>query len=333
MQRRAFISTLTGGLLAAPLGAEAQQAGKVARIAYVATTTPVSEMTGPDPRHPPIRQFLSALGRLGWIEGRNLIFERRSAEGRIDRFDDILRELVALPCDVIVTTGLRMTEAALRITSTIPIIFTALDPITSGVVTRLAHQGRNTTGVTGTGPEFAGKQLELFREAVPKARRVAVLTLSESWTSRSGSGDALRAAASRLAITVFYADPGPGDYARAFAAITQERADGIYLGGSPWFYADRHRLIEWAIKNRLPLRGTTRSFVEAGALIAYSGSEAEVWGRTANYVDRILRGTKVADLPIEQITKFELVINLKTAKALGLTIPQSLLGRADQVIE
>ena len=331
MQRRAFISTLTGGLLAAPLGAEAQQAGKVARISYVATTTPVSEMTGPDPRHPPIRQFLSALGTLGWIEGRNLIFERRSAEGRFERYDDILRELVALPCDVIVTAGSRMTEAALRITSTIPIIFTALDPITYGVVTGLAHQGRNTTGVTGTGPEFAGKQLELFREAVPKARRVAVLAWCGSWT---GSwGDAVRAAASRLAITVFYADPGPGDYARAFAAITQERADGIYLGGSPWFYADRHRLIEWAIKNRLPLRGTTRSFVEAGALIAYSGSEAEVWGRTANYVDRILRGTKVADLPIEQITKFELVINLKTAKALGLTIPPSLLARADEVIQ
>jgi len=225
-----------------------------------------------------------------------------------------------------------MTEAALRITSTIPIIFTALDPTAFRVVTRLAHQGRNTTGITGTGFEFAGKQLELFREAVPKARRVAVLAWSGFWTSPWG--DTLRAAASRLAITVFYAESGPGDYARAFAAITQERADGIYLGGAPWFYADRYRLIEWATKNRLPLMvGWGRSFVEAGALIGYSGSEADGWGRAANYVDRILRGTKVADLPIEQITKFELVINLKTAKALGLTIPQSLLGRADQVIE
>src|SRR5262249_43746796 len=331
MKRRAFIANLTGGLLAGPLAAEAQQAGKVARVAYVATTTPVSEMTGPEPRHPPIRQFLSALGTLGWIEGRNLIFEPRSAEGRFERYDDILRELVALPCDVIVTVGSRMTEAALRITSTIPIIFTALDPTAFRVVTRLAHQGRNTTGITGTGFEFAGKQLELFREAVPKARRVAVLAWSGFWTSPWG--DTLRAAASRLAITAFYAESGPGEDALAVAGITLERADGIYLGGAPWFYADRYRLIEWATKNRLPLMVSGRSFVEAGALISYNGNEAEAWGRTANYVDRILRGTKVADLPIEQIAKFELVINLKTAKALGLTIPPSLLARADQVIE
>jgi ABC-type uncharacterized transport system substrate-binding protein len=331
MDRRRFLLTSLVGAITTPLVAEAQQATKVARVAYVLTTTPVSEMSGPDPASPPARELLKALRALGWIEGRNLILERRSAEGRFERFGDVLRELVALPCDVILTTGLRMTEEALRITSTIPIIFTNLDPVGLGVVTSLAHSGRNITGITWPGPEFVGKQLELLREAVPKARRVVVLNSSYSWTGPNG--DALRAAASRLAITLFYAESGPGDYASAFAAITQQPPNAIYLGGAPWLFADRHRLIEFAIKNRLPLMGPSRFFTEAGALLSYTGKETETWARVANYVDRILRGTKVADLPIERSTQFELVVNMKTAKAIGHTFPPSLLARADEVIE
>jgi putative ABC transport system substrate-binding protein len=330
MNRRAFVTGL-GAVLAGPLAAGAQQPGKVARVAIVVTTTPVPEITGPHPAHPPIRSLLEALRAIGWIEGQNLILERRSAEGRSERFGDILRELVALPCDVILTTGAQMTEEALRITSTIPIVFTSLDPIAYGFVTSLARPGRNITGVMLTGPEIEGKKLELFRDAVPKARRVAVLDASTSWNGPYG--DALRAAASRLAMTLLYAESGPGDYARAFAAITEQRAEAIYVGGGTYLFADRYRIIEFAIKKRLPLMGRTTPFTEAGALLSYNANSTEYWARTAYYVDRLLRGVKPADLPIEQVTKFELVINLKTAKAIGLTIPPSLLLRADQVIE
>jgi len=331
INRRRFLLTSLAGALAAPVGAETQQTAKVARVAYVVTTSPVSEMTGPDPRHPLTRDLLKALGALGWIEGRNLILERRSAEGRFERFGDILRELVGLPCDVIVTTGATMTEEALRITQTIPIVFTALDPIVLGFVTSLARPNRNITGVMGAGPEFEGKRLELLRQALPKARRVAVLTSANNWNS--AYGEALRDAANRLGMNLLYTESGPSDYSRAFASITRQRAEAIYVAAGPYLFADRHHLIEFAATNRLPLMGQSRPFTEAGALMSYTGNQSHVWGRIASYVDRILRGAKPADLPIEQVSLFELVINLKTAKTLGLTIPPSLLARADQVIE
>jgi putative ABC transport system substrate-binding protein len=182
-----------------------------------------------------------------------------------------------------------------------------------------------------TGPELEGKKLELFREAVPKARRVAVLTTSGSWNGPYG--EALRTAASRLGMTLLYAESGPGDYARAFAAITEQRAEAIYVSGAPYLFADRYQIIKFAITKRLPLMGPNTPFTEAGALLSYSGNNTEYWARMAYLVDRLLRGVKPADLPIEQITKFELVINLKTAKALDLTIPQSLLQRADEIIQ
>ena len=275
ISRRVFVARFTGGLLAAPLAAEAQQPGKVARVAIVVTITPVSEMTGPHPTHPPIRDLLKALRAIGWIEGQNLVLERRSAEGRSERFGDILRELVALPCDVIITTGSRMTEEALRITSTIPIVFDSLDPIASGIVTSLVRHGRNITGVILPGPEFFGKKLELFREAVPKARRVAVLAASVVWNSPYG--EELRTATSRLAMKLVYAESGPGDYARAFAAITEQRAEAIFVGGGPYLFADRHHIIDFAIKKRLPPMGQSTPFAEAGALLSSSGNNTEYW--------------------------------------------------------
>jgi len=325
------MAALAGGLLATPLAARAQQPGKVARVAHVSTTTPVSEMTGPNPARPTVRDLLKALRAIGWIEGQNLILERRSAEGRPERNGDILRELVALPCDVIIPAGAYMTEEALRITSTIPIVFTGLDPIAFGIVTSLVGHGRNVTGVAGPGQELEGKKLEVFREAVPKARRVAVLAASIVWNGPGG--EALQSAASRLAMTLLYAESGPGDYARAFAAITDQRAEAIYVGSGSYLVVDRHQIIDFAIKKRLPLMGYTRAFTEASALLSYGGNITEYSARTAYLVDRLLRGVKIADLPIEQISKFELVINLKTAKALGLTIPPSLLARADEVIQ
>src|SRR5262245_10700402 len=331
MERRTLLAGTGAVLLAAPLAAEAQQPGKVARVAIVVTTTPVSEMTGPNPVHTPVRDLLKALRAIGWIEGQNLILERRSAEGRPERNGDILRELVALPCDVIIPTGAYMTEEALRITSTIPIAFTAVDPIAFGIVTSLAHSGRNITGVMGPGFEFAGKQLELFREAVPKARRVAVLAHPSVWNGPYG--EALRAAASRLSMTLLYAESGPGDYARAFAAITAQRAEAIYVGWGLYLFANRHHIIEFAIKKRLPLMGTTTPYTEAGALFSYSGNNTEYWARMAYLIDRLLRGVNPADLPIEQQTKFELAVNMKTAKAIGHTFPPSFLARADEVIQ
>ena len=224
-----------------------------------------------------------------------------------------------------------MTKEALHITSTIPIVFTGLDPIAFGIVTSLVGHGRNVTGVAGPGQELEGKKLGVFREAVPKARRVAVLTASIVWNGPGG--EALQSAASRLAMTLLYAESGPGYYARAFAAITEQRADAIFVGSGSYLVADRHQIIDFAIKKRLPLMGYTRPFTEAGALLSYGGNITEYRARTAYLVDRLLRGVKIADLPIEQISKFELVINLKTAKALGLTIPPSLLRRADELIQ
>jgi putative ABC transport system substrate-binding protein len=331
MDRRRFLLASVGAVLAAPISAKAQQAGKMARVALVNTTSLVSEMSGPEPSNPPTRYLLKALGAAGWVEGRNLIFERRSAEGRFERFGDILRELIGLPCDVIVTTGSAMTAEALRVTSTVPIVFTGVDPITSGFVTALARPDRNITGTTGVGPQFEGKRLEVLREALPKTRRVAVLEQASSWGGAYGQG--LRDGAAALGITLLYMESGPGDYSRAFDAITRERPDALYVGPGPYLLADRHRIVEFAVQNRLPLFGQGRDFTEAGALLTYSGNVSEFWRRTAGYVDRILRGAKAADLPIEQWTKFELVINLKTARALGVTIPPSLLLRADQVIQ
>jgi len=331
INRRRFLLTSLAGALAAPVGAETQQTAKVARVAYVVTTSPVSEMTGPDPRHPLTRDLLKALGALGWIEGRNLILERRSAEGRFERFGDILRELVGLPCDVIVTTGATMTEEALRITQTIPIVFTALDPIVLGFVTSLARPNRNITGVMGAGPEFEGKRLELLRQALPKARRVAVLTSANNWNS--AYGEALRDAANRLGMNLLYTESGPSDYSRAFASITRQRAEAIYVAAGPYLFADRHHLIEFAATNRLPTMFVDREYVAAGGLMSYGSNFTEQFRHAAEYVAKILKGARPGDLPVEQPTKFGLVINRKTAKALGLTIPQSLLLRADEIIQ
>jgi putative ABC transport system substrate-binding protein len=331
VNRRRFLLTSLGGALALPRLAEAQKAGKVGRVAYVVTTTPVAQMAGAKPSHPPTRYLLEELGALGWIEGQNLIVERRSAEGRFERFGAILRELVDLPCDVIVTTGQTMTEEALRVTKSVPIVITAVDPIAAKLATTIARPDRNVTGMMGPGPDFEGKKLEWLREALPQARRVAVLTAAGNWTG--SYGQAMRDAAVKLRITLLYTESGPKDYARAFAAIKQERPDALFVAAGGYLFADRYSIIQFASQNRLPLFGQNRDFVQDGALLTYQGSTTAFWQRTASYVDRLLRGARTADLPIEEIDRFELVINLKTAKALGLTIPPSLLARADQVIE
>jgi len=331
--RRAFVGSLSGGLLSVSLAAEAQQAGKVYRVALVFTTAPVSEMQGPDPVHPLVRAFLEQLRALGYVQGQNLVFEPRSAEGRFERFREILEELISRKVDVLVVNGNDMTRVAKRVTSTIPIVMVFVnDPASDGLVNSLARPGGNVTGVTGTaGPEIEGKRVELLKEALPKIRRVALLGTKLDWEDSFGKSS--QAAARAFQVTLVHAEHTPENYSDAFARIVRDRPDALLVPNSTSNFARRLLIVDFATKNRLPGMYSLRNFTEAGGLMSYGPDFRDQFRRLAVYVDRILKGARPADLPVEQPTKFELVINLKTTKALGLTIPPTLLARADQVIE
>jgi ABC-type uncharacterized transport system substrate-binding protein len=320
-------------ILAAPLAADAQQAGTVHRVALIFTTSPMSEMAGPEPARPGARAFVRALRALGYVEGQNLVLERRSAEGRFERFGDIVRELVGLKCDVIVASASRIAPEARRVTTTLPIVVVvSAEPVEFGLAANLARPGGNVTGLTSdAGPEIEGKKLELLKAAVAKTTRVAVLVSRFNW--ERPYGQSLRAAAPALGVRLLHAESAPNDYTRAFEVIARKRADALFVGIDADLFANRHRIVDFATRRRLPLMGYSREFVEAGGLISYGVNLDDLYRRAAGYVDRILKGARPGDLPFEQPTKFELVINLKTAKALGLTIPQSVLLRADQIIE
>jgi ABC-type uncharacterized transport system substrate-binding protein len=331
--RRAFLGSLAGGLVAAPRASAAQGAGKVYRVGLVFTTAPVSEMVGPNPVHPLVRSFLDELRGLGYVQGRNLVFEARSAEGKFERFREILEGLVSLKMDVIVTNGNSMTQRAKEVTSVIPIVMIFVnDPVSDGLVASLAKPGGNVTGVTSTaGPEIEGKRVELLKETLPKIRRVAFLGTKFDWEDQFGKST--QAAARALRITLIHEEHTPDNYTDAFAKIVREHPDALLVPNTTSNFARRRFIVEFATKNRLPGMYYVRNFTEDGGLMSYGPDFRDEFRRVAVYVDKILRGAKPADLPIERPTKFELVINLKTAKALGLTIPPSLLARADQVIE
>jgi putative tryptophan/tyrosine transport system substrate-binding protein len=333
MDRREFVGSLAGGLLAAPLAAEAQQSGKVYRVGLVFTTAPVSQMIGPDPVHPLVISFLAGLRALGYVQGRNLVLESRSAEGKFERFREILEELVSLKVDVLVVNGNPMTQRAKEVTRTVPIVMMFVnDPVTDGLVASLAHPGGNVTGLTNTaGPEIEGKRVELLKEALPKIRRVAFLGTKVDWEDPFGKST--QTATRALRLTLLHAEHTPDDYADAFARIVRERPDALLVPNSTSNYARRRLIVDFATKSRLPGMYPGRDFTEAGGLMSYGPNAADLYRRCATYVDKILKGAKPGDLPVEQPTKFELVINLKTAKALGLTIPPSVLGRADEVIQ
>ncbi len=335
MERRNFLVMISGGLLAAPLAAEAQTP-KVYRVALIFTTSPVSEMAGPEPVHPLAKAFVHGLRALGYVEGQNLILERRSAEGRFERFGDIVAELVRLKADVIVTITDRMVRAAKEVTTTVPIVMaTSGDPVREGIVQSLARPGGNITGLTGlVGPEIEAKRLELLKEALPGLSRVAYFASKADKEWEGPYGQSVRTAAQALGVTLLLAEFTPRQYTDAFTLISRARADALFVGAiSGPAYADRGLIVDFATRTRLPSSFFFREAVELGGLMSYGVSFADVFRRAAGYVDKILKGAKPADLPIEQPTKFELVINLKTAKALGLTIPPSLLLRADEVIE
>jgi putative ABC transport system substrate-binding protein len=329
MERRAFVASLTGALLAAPLAAEAQPAAKVARIGWLGDK--------PAPGHPLREAFLQGLRDLGYVEGRNVVIEYRFSEGKLERYPALATELVALKVDVIVAPIAPAALAAKQATRTIPIVFAAVaDPITDGLVTSLARPGGNVTGLSFLAPELVGKHLEQLTQAVPGVSLVAVLWHPGAMGERTDK-DMLKAAdvAGRaLGVRLQFVEArGPADVDRAFSDMTRARAGALTVLASTMFLSERRRLVGLAAKYRLPALYPMREFVDAGGLMAYGPNLADMFRRAATYVDKILKGAKPGDLPIEQPTKFELVINLKTAKALGLTIPQSLLQRADQVIE
>jgi putative ABC transport system substrate-binding protein len=327
--RRAFIGSLAGGIVVAPLAAEAQQAAKIARIGYLA-----GNLAG----GPHVAEaFRQGLRDLGYVEGRNVVIEYRDAEGKFERLPALAAELVALKVDVIVAANNLAALAAKQATRTLPIVFAAVgDPVTSGLVTSLARPGGNVTGLSMLAQELVGKRLELLTQAVPGVSRVAVLWQPGAVPERTDK-DILKGAdvaARALGVRCHFVEArGPEDFDRAFSDMTRARADALTVLPSTMFGNERTRLVDLAAKNRLPAVYQSREFVDAGGLMSYGPNFADLFRRAATYVDKILKGAKPGDLPVEQPTKFELVINLKTAKALGLTIPPSLLGRADEVIQ
>jgi putative ABC transport system substrate-binding protein len=326
MKRRAFLSVMAGGLLAAPLAAEAQRAGKVYRIGFLWDTPAVWPHA--------LEAFRQGLRDLGWVEGQNIVIEYRWTEGRFDRLPSLVEELVRLKVDLIVAPTSIYTGAAKRATSTIPIVFAShADPIGSGHVTSLAHPGTNATGLTIVMSETMAKSLELLKATIPGLTRVAVIWDPATPSHRpalKAVEDMGRALGLRIQPVAVRSATG---FDSALSAIIQERAGAVLILSTPLFMGGAKRLAELALSHKLPTMFGPREHVEAGGLLSYSPDRADLYRRAAIYVDKILKGANPADLPVQQATKFELVINLKTAKALGLTIPPSLLARADEVIQ
>jgi putative ABC transport system substrate-binding protein len=322
MNRRDTVLALLA-LGAVPRISFAQPQGKVWRIGYL------SLAPGPDK---PFEAFRDELRGLGYVEGRNLLVEYRFAAGNVERLKEFAAELVQLNVDVIVTVASVVGLAAKRATSTIPIVMSSTDPVGVGLAASLARPGGNVTGVTGNSTELAEKRLQMLREAVPKAARVAVLVWKKSETRLLMIGQT-REAAQKMGIVLVIQEPATADdLAGVFEVMQRERAQALIVPQNP--FADEHRkqIADLARKHRLPAMFEARSAVDAGGLMSYGASNLALRRRMAHYVDKILKGAKPADLPIEQPTVYELVINLQTAKALGLTIPQSVLARADEVI-
>ncbi len=326
--RRTVVIAFSLGALAAPLTATAQPAQKVPRIGWLGGPTRESA-------EPFVREFQRGLRDLGWVEGQNIVIEWRFAGGRAQRLAELAAELVRLRVDLIVVPSTPTALAAKNATQTIPIVTVAVgDPVGLGLVASLARPGGNITGLTGTvGPEIAGKLVDLLRQTFPKVSRMTVL-----WHPAT-PGNALWLREAQTAARVLGVElqdleaHSPNDFDSAFAAMKTKRAGALLLAGDIMFLTHRTRLADLAAKSRLPTMCSLREYVEAGGLMSYGPSSPDLFHRAATYVDRILKGANPADLPVEQPTKFELVINLKTAKALGITIPQTVLLRADEVIE
>ena len=317
-------------LLALGVTAEAQQPKKVPRIGYLSNSDPATESSRSE-------RFRLALRELGYIEGQNIAIEYRYAEGKRDRFPELAAELVRLKVDIIVVSGGDpQTQAAKNATKTIPIVMTGrgLDPVEAGLVESLARPGGNVTGITNINRELGGKRLELLKEAVPKLARVAVLYDPAQSGSVLEVKEVLPVAAGALRLTLQPWDVrDAAGFEKVFAALNKQRPDALsVLTGGPLMNANQKRIVGFALKSRLPSVYTGREFVDAGGLMSYAADLADSYRLVAWYVDKILKGAKPADLPVQQPTKFELVINIKTAKQIGVTIPPDLLARATKII-
>ncbi len=329
MNRKIFCLALCATLFPiCSYSAHGQQPKKIARIGYLSNSAPARESVSSE-------GIRLALRELGYVEGQNLSIEYRYAEGKAIRYPELAAELVLLGVDMILVSGGSATvRAVLNATKTMPIVMmgSGFDPVEAGLVESLAHPGGNVTGLTVLNTELSGKRLELFKEAVPKLRRVAVLYDPATRSNQFELKEVLPAAARRLGLTLQPSEVRDADdFDRVFAAIGKQRPDGLYVLQGPLTTVNLNRIHGFALKSRLPSMFSSRR-PEAGGLIYYGTDLTESYRRIAYFVDRILKGAKPADLPVEQPTKFELIINLKTAKQIGLTIPPNVLARADRVI-
>jgi putative ABC transport system substrate-binding protein len=325
MDRRTFVCSVAGGLLVTPLAARAQQAGKVYRIGIL-EAIPASQNAAN------LDALRKGLREMGYVEGRNLIIEYRSADGRAERFPDLTSELVRLKVDLIVTRGTPAARAAKNATETIPVVMATMgDP--RAIVASFARPGGNITGVTTFSTELTAKRIELLKELVPNFSRVALLhnmgnpAAPPEWEETKMAARSLGLQAELLDVR------SQGDLGRAFELAARQHVDALLIGADGLTQLHQQKIIDLVARNRLPAAYAAREFVEAGGLIAYGVNYPDLYFRFASFVDKIFKGAKPGDLPVEQPAKFELVINLKTAKALGLTIPQSLLLRADEVLQ
>ena len=325
MDRRTFVGRVAGGLLAAPLAARAQQVGKVYRIGILEPIPAAQNAAN-------LAALRKGLRDLGYVEGRNLIIEYRSADGRAERFPDLASELVRLKVDLIVTRGTPAARAAKNATGTIPVVMATMgDP--RAIVASFAHPGGNITGVTTFSTELTAKRIELLKELVPNLSRVALLhnmgnpAVPPEWEETKTAARSLGLQAELLDVR------SQGDLGRAFELAVRQHVDALVIGADGLTQMHQQTIVDLVARNRLPAVYPAREFVEAGGLIAYAVNYPDLYFRFASFVDKIFKGAKPAELPVEQPTKFELVINRKTAKTLGITIPQSILLRADAVIQ
>jgi putative ABC transport system substrate-binding protein len=326
MRRRDFITLLGGAAATWPLAAQAQQPARLPTIGFLIPTTPSTESQR-------LAAFAQRLRELGWIEGRTIAIEYRWAEGLTERFDDIAAELVKLKVDIVVTSATAPVIAAKRATSVIPIVFAlAGDPVRSGLIASLARPGGNVTGLSLQQPDLAAKRLELLREIVPHLRRLAMLINIGNPSLQPEIGE-VQAAARKLGMEVNpFEIRRVEDIAAGFKGLT-DGLQALYVVGDPLLNNNRIRINTLALGARLPTIYPSRENVEPGGLMSYGPNVLDLYRRAGDYVDKILRGAKPADLPVEQPTKFDLVVNLITAQALGIDVPQTLIARADEVIE
>ncbi len=327
LSSRLCIVILALGAFGAPLAANAQQAGKVHRVGVLTPATPAAAAHL-------FEAFNKGLREHGYVEGQNVIVERRYGEARAERLPDLAAELVRAKVDVIVTPTDLAVQAARQHTRTIPIVMvSSLDPVGTGFVQSLARPGGNITGLSVISPELSGKRLQLLKETVPKVSRVAFLW-NPDVTGAALDYKEIETAARLLKLDILALEVRRVEgLDSALAAITRERANALTLNQNPVTFTNRSKMVTFAAKSRLPAMYNTREYVDAGGLMAYGPNNPDLWRRAATYVDKILKGAKPAHLPVEQPTRFELVLNMKTAKALGITFPQTILIRADQVVQ